>query len=325
MKRKLHLFLSFTFTFVCLHLAAQQTPQYSLYMLNQFGQNPAYAGLDNTLSATGVYRTQWVGLAGAPVTQIVNAHMPLNVISSGIGIQVENDLIGASQRTAASFAYSYQLELNRSSRLSIGLSGGLVQQSLDGAKLRTPDGTYEPDQNIIIHNDDFLPIGTVSAMLPSFSAGVFYQAEKLEMGLGVLNFQESTANFTDLSLKLRRSYYLSASYTIELSRTLILKPSVQVKSDIVQTQIEASSLIRYKDNFFLGASYRGFTTESQDALVALGGFKLNDKWTIGYAYDITLSALKTASNGSHEILLNYNFGKPIGEGVPPKIIYNPRF
>jgi len=323
MKRKLHLFI--LLTFACLHLAAQQTPQYSLYMLNQFGQNPAYAGLDNTLSATGVYRSQWLGLAGAPVTQIMSAHMPLNVISSGIGIQFENDVVGASQRTAATFAYSYHVELNRSSRLSIGLSGGLIQQSLDGALFRTPEGTYEPDQNIIIHNDETLPIGIVSTQVPTFSAGVFYQAENLEMGLGVLNLQESTANFTDLSLKLRRSYYLSASYNIELTRTLILKPSVQVKSDIVQTQIEASTLVRYKDNFFLGASYRGFTPSSQDALVALGGFKLNEKWTIGYAYDITLSALKTANNGSHEILLNYNFGKPIGQGVPPKIIYNPRF
>ena len=323
MKRKLHLLIAFTFA--CLHLAAQQTPQYSLYMLNQFGQNPAYAGLDNTLSATGVYRSQWVGLAGAPVTQIVNAHMPLNFISSGIGIQVENDIIGASQRTAATLAYSYHLELSRTSKLSIGLSGGLIQQSLDGTQLRTPEGTYEPDQNIIIHNDVLLPIAKLSTNLPSFSAGVFYQAENLEMGLGVLNLQEPTAKFTDLSLKLRRSYYLSASYTIELSRTLILKPSVQVKSDIVQTQIEASTLARYKDNFFLGASYRGFTAQSQDALVALGGFKLNEQWTIGYAYDITLSALKTVNNGSHEILLNYNFGKPIGQGVPPKIIYNPRF
>ena len=227
MKRKLHLFIALTFA--CLHLAAQQTPQYSLYMLNQFGQNPAYAGLDNTLSATGVYRSQWVGLAGAPVTQIVNAHLPLHVISSGIGIQVENDISGASQRTAASFAYSYQLELNRNSRLSIGLSGGLIQQSLDGAILRTPEGTYEPDQNIIIHNDDSLPLGKVSTNVPTFSAGVFYQGKKVEIGLGMLNLQESIINFTDLSLKLRRSYYLSASYNYELYRTLILKPSIDVK------------------------------------------------------------------------------------------------
>lgn len=306
-------------------LTAQQTPQYSLYMLNQFGQNPAYAGLDNTLSATGVYRSQWAGLAGAPVTQIVNAHLPLNVISSGIGIQLENDIIGASQRTAASLAYSYQLAITRESRLSIGVSGGVIQQSLDGTKLRTPDGSYNPDQNIIIHNDDLLFAETMTTLIPTFSAGVFYQAEKLEVGVGVLNLQESTVKFTDLSLKIRRSYYLSAAYIIELSRTLVLKPSVQVKSDIVQTQIEASSLLRFKDNFFLGASYRGFTPNSQDAVVAFGGFKLNEKWTVGYAYDITLSALNTVSSGSHEVLLGYNFGKPIGQGVPPKIIYNPRF
>lgn len=308
-----------------LPLCAQQTPQYSMYMLNQFAQNPAYAGMDNTLSATGVYRTQWVGLAGAPVTQVVNAHMPLNFISSGIGLQVENDEGGATQRTSFVLAYSYQVNLNRRSRLSIGVNGGAVQQSLDGGKLRTPDGIYDPDADIIIHNDDLLPTGLVSTLVPTFAAGVFYQGERLEGGIGVLNLSESAVNFSGLSLNLRRSFYLSAAYSLELSRTLTLKPSVQVKSDLVQTQIEASSLLRFKDNFFIGASYRGFTPASRDAVTALGGLKLNDKWTIGYAYDFTLSALRDASSGSHEVMLNFNFGKPIGQGVPPKIIYNPRW
>lgn len=323
MKKKLHLLFALLLTGFALQ--AQQTPQYSLYMLNQFAQNPAYAGLDNTLVANGVYRTQWVGLNGAPVTQIVNAHLPFNVINSGFGVQFENDQAGASQRTSVSLAYSYHLQFNRESRLSIGVSGGMMQQTLDGERLRTPEGEYDAEINFINHNDDLLPTGSLSETVPTFAAGIFFQGKKLNAGVGVLNLQESDVNFDNLTVKLQRSFYLSAAYDLDVSRNLVLTPSLQVKSDLVQTQAEVSSIIRMKDNLFLGASYRGFTPESQDAIVALGGFRLNQNWTVAYAYDITLSALNTVSNGSHEVMLNYNFGKPIGQGVPPPIIYNPRF
>jgi hypothetical protein len=83
----------FTFTLLLLLLAVpmlgQQAAQYSLYRLNKYAFNPAYAGLDNSLSMTGVYRTQWVSLPGAPVSQHFNAHMPLvHHWRRGIGISV---------------------------------------------------------------------------------------------------------------------------------------------------------------------------------------------------------------------------------------------
>ena len=108
-------------------LAAQQVPQYSLYALNPYAHNPAYAGLENTLVATGVYRQQWSGLSGAPATQHVNAHLPIYAISSGVGLRIENDLIGAHNTTMATMSYSYQMDVSRSTLLSFGLSAGWLE------------------------------------------------------------------------------------------------------------------------------------------------------------------------------------------------------
>jgi hypothetical protein len=82
--------------------------------------------------------------------------------------------------------------------------------------------------------------------------------------------------------------------------------------------------VRYNENIFTGASLRGYNNQTLDAVALVAGFKLSEKITLGYSYDITLSNLNTVSNGSHEILVNYNLGKPIGKGRPPAIIYNPR-
>ena len=57
----------------------------------------------------------------------------------------------------------------------------------------------------------------------------------------------------------------------------------------------------------------------------LAGIKLNEKITLAYSYDLTLSTLREVSDGSHEILINYNLGKPVGKGKMPPVIYNPRF
>ncbi len=46
--------------------SAQQDPQYTQYMYNTEVVNPAYAGSRDALSFGLLYRTQWVGLDGAP-------------------------------------------------------------------------------------------------------------------------------------------------------------------------------------------------------------------------------------------------------------------
>jgi hypothetical protein len=57
----------------------------------------------------------------------------------------------------------------------------------------------------------------------------------------------------------------------------------------------------------------------------MAGMKVTQNVTIAYAYDLPISGLSATNLGSHEIMLNYNLNKVFGAGVPPKIIYNPRF
>lgn len=305
---------------------AQQVPQYSLYALNPYALNPAYAGLENTLIATGVYRQQWSGLQGAPVTQHVNAHLPIFAISSGVGLRVENDVIGAHNTTQGVLSYSCQLEFGRNALLSIGASAGWLQYSLDGTKLRAPEGTYaEPSFS---HNETVLPIGRVQAGAPIVEVGAFLQSKKWELGVSAQPvFATRLKETSDGAFGLQpvQHYLLYSGYTFALGEKLSLKPSVLVKSDFRETQIEVSAMARWNENTFIGASMRGYDGRSKDAAVLFLGFKINEKTTLGYAFDIPLSALSAANRGSHELLLRYSLNKPIGVGKLPPVIYNPRF
>ena len=313
--------------FVSVALHAQQPVQYSMYMLNKYNFNPAYAGLENSLSITGVFRKQWVNLESSPVTQNINAHMPLYYLGGGFGINLENDQLGAERNTSGSISYNYFVPVSKKSLLSFGISGGVIQKSLDGSKLRAPDGIYtEPPT--IDHQDNLIPIGKVAAIAPLINAGVYFQSEKLEIGVSANNLLEPNAvlNAEELiNIKFIRNYFFNLAYTFEISRSLAIQPSFFAKSDLVQTQLEFSAIVKYNDNIFGGASFRGYNANSIDAVIFLAGYKLNENFTLAYSYDLTLSGLSNVSKGSHEILLNYNLNKIIGKGVPPKIIYNPRF
>lgn len=304
-------------------LSAQQPAQYSLFMMNKLNWNPAYAGMENSLVATGIYRSQWQGIEGNPVTQNIGVHLPVNIISSGFGLNLENDELGAQSRTTGTLMYNYQMPLGRRAVLSLGGSAGLSQRTLDGNKLRTPEGDYVA--GTIIHNDALLPITPISGDLMTYGAGVYFLSEQLELGFSVRHLTEPSAELSDaLSMQLNRAYFFNAQAHFDLSSNLTLHPAALVRSDGVQVQTDLAALFRYNDNISAGASLRGYDSNSLDAAALIVGFKLNDHVSAAYAYDFTLSAISQVSNGSHEVMLSYNLNKPIGKGRPPKIIYNPR-
>jgi len=118
--------------------------------------------------------------------------------------------------------------------------------------------------------------------------------------------------------------YLLVEDNIDLANAITFHPSVFVKSDVLETQVDFSALFSYDDNISLGASFRGYSENTADAVAIIGGLKLSDNIRLFYSYDLTLSDINTVSTGSHEIMINYNLNKDFGKGVPPPIIYNPR-
>jgi type IX secretion system PorP/SprF family membrane protein len=318
--------LTLILTSYCLSTTyAQQTAQYSLYMLNPYGSNPAAAGLENTLVATGGYRTQWVGIEGNPQTQYINVSLPIAFISSGVGLAVENDRLGARGGLSVKASYSFIKRMG-DAQLAIGVSGGILQGSLDGTKLRTPNGDYA--QGVLDHRDKALNMVALNGITPNFEAGIYFKNTKIEGGISVQNLTEPSVSLESrqvTNLQLKRHYTGFAAAHFDLFAGFTIHPSLFVKTDGTEMQADFSTLFRYDNNFFLGASFRGMSKTSQDAVVILGGFKLNSKFNVAYAYDIGLSALKTANNGSHELVLQYSIGKEFGRGKLPPVIYNPRF
>jgi type IX secretion system PorP/SprF family membrane protein len=301
---------------------AQQFAQYSLYWLDPVQFNPAYAGLDNSLSVTGTYRSQWVGLDGQPVGQRLSAHLPVYFLSSGFGIEVERDAIGARSLNRFGASWNYQL-VRSASVWSFGVGGRYTQMSINGAELRTPEGNYS-EPGLIFHDDDLLFNGNEGAGTFTLAAGAYYQSERLEGGVSVRNFTSGLLDYPGLSYRLFPEYHAYLRANLDVLRSWRVSPMVHAYAAGPQVQVSAGAIARYDENIFVGAAYRGYSGPTADAVVLMGGLNLSDKISVAYAYDLSVSGLRSVQDGSHEITLKYNLRQRIGAGVPPPIIYNPR-
>ncbi len=160
---------------------AQQDAQYTQYMYNTLSVNPAYAGSRGQLSFAGLYRSQWVGLDGAPKTFTLNLHSPIRNSRLGYGVSVVNDNIGDGvvQQTYLDAAVSYTLEFARDAKLSFGLKAGGNMISLDFNGLRNFDQEVVNQNNID------------NKFAPNFGLGIYYHTDTFYAGLSAPNVLET--------------------------------------------------------------------------------------------------------------------------------------
>ncbi len=322
-----YLYPVFFLILVAFSASAQQVPQYSLIQFNRASANPAVAGSSGYLEAAGVFRKQWLGLDGSPMSQNLNIHAPIYFLNSGVGLNISNDFVGAERTTSANLQYSYILRLGDETVVSLGIGAGIVQKELDGTRLLAPEGLYEG--GTFFHDDEFLPETRESAFSYNTSAGIYVRWKDLAVGFSSINLTESSIDYqfntAPVDYRFSRHYLGFISYRVGINEDLGVEPSIFAKTDGIQTQMDFNVTFDYLSRFYLGLGYRGFGKTTTDAAILLGGLTLSKNTTILYSYDYTLSGLNAVSGGSHEVMLSYRLGKKIGEGKLPKAIHNPRF
>ena len=284
---------------------AQQDSQYTNYMYNTINVNPAYAGSRGVMSIFGMHRTQWVGLDGAPVTNVASINTPINNSKFGMGISFVNDRIGPSDENAISADISYTIQTSETYKLSFGVKGTANLLNVDYTKLNRYDLTDPQFQNNIDNK-----------FSPNIGAGIYFHSDKLYAGLSVPNFLE-TEHFDDnvaATAKEKMHYYLIGGYVFDLSDNIKFKPAFLSKVvSGAPLQLDLTANFMFNEKFVLGAAWRW------DAAVSgLAGFQINQNWMIGYAYDAETTKLANYNSGSHEIFLRYEFKGKTEKAVCPR-------
>ena len=325
-KITLHFFLLFFLVNISF---GQQDAMFTKYMFNSLSYNPAFAGTPGYMSARLLYRNQWWGIDGAPVTQTLTVHTPLKE-KVGLGLSLINDAIGATGSTTANFAYAYRIPFGNGN-LSLGLQAGVMNWRADwnddGLRFKDPKGT-----------DEAFAETNPSRWIPNFGAGAFYYAPKWYVGFSVphminwdlrKNSDQYPIN-SDKWAKVYNHYFITAGAAIPISGpSLIFKPSILIKSVGLFGAFSSGSNVNtvgapnefdldisflFYNTLWVGASFRSAfeadvfggdsSTDSADIWMSV---YLGNGLRVGAAYDYSLTKLQNFAKGSFEIMLGYDF------------------
>ncbi|WP_242094825.1 PorP/SprF family type IX secretion system membrane protein [Aestuariivivens sediminicola] len=273
---------------------AQQLPQFTQYMYNTISINPAYAGSREALSIVGLHRSQWVGFDGGPITQTLSIHSPLRNDRIGLGLSFIQDDLGPENFSYLYGDFSYSIPTGVDGKLAFGIKGGFTSYSLD------PDFRQSQSFDPTIR-------GIEDRWSPNIGLGVFWSTNKWYLGLSAPRILNNDRNRDEGYEALERlSYYFTGGYVFNLSNTLKFKPSYLVKAtNGAPLSYDFTANFLFNEKFWLGASYR--LNESTGAFGGFADFQVSRQLRVGYAYEKPISDINNYTNGTHEVLLIYEF------------------
>lgn len=293
MKRFRYLFL---LLFLPASLTGQLSPVSNQYVLNPMTINPAFAGNRGALNVAAFYRRQWVGISGSPETMTISADAPFLDSKLGLGLTIANDKLGVTKQTQFQTAYAYKIGLGKGN-LSFGLGAGLITTN-----------TAWSDLVVLDPGDEYYLINSKVLVVPDFSFGVYYTYQNYFAGLSIpklLNYQfDFNKNKYSIKFDMGQSYYLlNTGYLYTLNPKIKILPSTLISfSPGEKLLFDLNAHVSYIDRFWAGVSYR-----NSRSLAALFQFAVNNQFRVAYTYDFDFGKLGRYSNGTHEIMLRYEF------------------
>lgn len=340
-----HIFSTLVFTFFLTGMKAQDV-HFSQYNEVPSVINPALAGVNYDTRVIGQYRTQWGSVAQAYQTYGISfeqalKHKKLKGSFFAVSANILRDMAGDAKMGMLNpnLGINYVQAINKRMKLSGGIQGGFVYRTIDVTRLRWDSQFNGYEYDATRASGEAVPRSSITSY--DLGAGVNYsyaQSEKfisakdgnkLNVGFAAFHYQIPDNSFFNSSEKLstRYNFYLNGDINIPNTRSAVMPSFIYMRQGtntefivgalykfILVEQQSMYTSIKKPSAFSMGLQYR-----YKDAIIPCMLYQY-DKYAIGFAYDINVSALTPASkrNGAMEVMLRYNmspgYGRNLGRG-----------
>ena len=289
---------------------AQQLPQFTQYMINDYVFNPAIAGIESNYQMKTNIRNQWVGVVDAPRTTVLSIYGKHRESNVGLGGVVFSDQVGPTSRTGLSLSYAYHFSLTDKMKMSLALAGGFTQMKIDPTLLKISD-----------RNDPIMNGGILESSVPDATFAFYLYTKDWYVGASIPQLLNSNLGFFEDDYieaynlnpdgSLERHYFAMAGYKWKVNYDYVIEPSVLLKSIVpADPVIDIGAKVTYQNKLWLGTNYR-----SSGAIGLLLGYSIGDRYLIGYSYDMVTSGLGDYTSGSHEFVLGIRFASSTEEEI----------
>lgn len=294
---------------------AQQEPQYTQFMFNKLAYNPGYAGSFVSPEITAIYRNQWMGIEGAPKTQILSFNMPVFNEHAGMGANLTHNSIGINRSTTVDMIFAWRFKTRRG-HLSFG-----VQPSIRNFYQNWADGRlYSPTP---AGTDLAIPLEPRTKWIIDLGLGLFFSNDEKGWyaGLALPRGSRSSIDFAENGATLSREAYhfnAMAGLTISASDDLKFMPQMLLKF-VPNTPFEAelNVMAAVRKKIYSGVTYRagGDVNGAGESVDVLLGVQATSKLFLCLSYDIGLTSLRKFHNGSVEATVRWWINPPEGTDV----------
>lgn len=270
--------------------------------------NPALTGLfKGNIRIHGHYRTQWSAIASKPFqTGIISADMPVKGKKLSVGIQIANFRAGTGNYNVFSpqlaAGYDIKLDKNNNHHISIGLSLGAIQKSVDMNKLTFGD-QFSPYNgggfdNSLPNNESTT---TTSYVLFDSNAGLIYYYGKESarvnpfIGVAFRHLNQAKESFFSQDNRLPLHTWIHGGVKVNVNERISFLPKgiymYQKAASEITTTLHMQYYIKKSDAYLIF----GPTWRNKDAAIVEAGLKYG-KFTYLLSYDINTSSLKNVTN-----------------------------
>lgn len=296
--------LSIFFILLGTAVSAQQDALITTYWNNYAIFNPATSGLEYKHQTAITYRSQWVGVTGAPKTLIANYNTLLSE-HHGLGINYIYETIGFTDAQYLHLNYNYQIKIDEDRKIALGISPGFYNLRFNGTWI--PPSTY-PDPSLPINKTNF-----------DVNGGVAYQGKSIYAGVGIkhlLEFRKYKNSVIGYEQAPHIYAHLRNEFKMNRKFKLYLEGILRAASGFYSTDFNARALLFNK--LTLGTGYR-----FHESFSFYGSWDFKEKYRLGYSYDLQQQNLPlyNYSKGSHEITI----GLKIPHAIKYRYISMPNF
>ncbi|MGE5356492.1 MAG: type IX secretion system membrane protein PorP/SprF [Deltaproteobacteria bacterium] len=287
--------------------------------MEKYQINKAYAGISGNRILRLNTRQQWVELPSNPEVYNVDFFSPVLALSGGMGFGIDFVNIGAKSVYGFNYSYNY-IYRSGIGDFSAGIGLNYLSFKLKNDKIRTPDGFFENDR---YDPDDSYLSGLFGKNLSfiRMNYSFLYLLKNIEIGI---EFDKDISGLQKVGISTPDLLRMNFQFQQKLNDLILLRFNLVVFSDFNSFQTETGIIAILKNNYITGINLRGYNKNSFDALGLIGGADISRNLKLVYSYDIGLSGLSEAHNGSHQMTVFFNLGSPERKPKLPNIIFNPR-
>lgn len=319
MKIKLLYIFSVLILVIDTKMVFAQDPNFSMFYNNPTYYNPGMVAIGNGLTFRAITRNLWTPIPSKFNTNSVSIEAEaINKI--GFGINAYTDVAGEGflRTTGGNFSYMYRPLESKNALLQIGFSGGIVNKYIDWSKLTFSDqldavfGEVRPSAFI---NPNFRTV-----TYADFASGIAFKFNSNKkrnrgafkkitgtIGAGFHHLTQPKDAFLGDKERLPIKSVIHSNFNLLVNKVIFAPSVIFERQNQFQTFTLGLNVINkpfYAGIWFRNRTYLLSPTSFDSFIISVGAHIPSNNLTtyrIGYSFDMTISRLRSASIGTHEI------------------------